>query len=435
MVLNFKFKNKICLAQMCDFYYIRKNKNNHMKGRIFKIISICVIFHIGHAEMRGNETEDYQRSTPTRKAVVGNIKRNIPRLAADTAMTASQIEKWRGEMSETMAKLMAHPSRQMCPPVRLSSAQRDGYRIERWQSFPLPETRVNFLVLIPDGVDENNPAVGGVLCIPGFGQTKELLAGEKRGDYDLVTGPDSVTPRAAMAKLYVEKGLVAVAVDNPSFGELSDNGVGDYLNTSRMLLEENWSYLGLTSWQDKIILDWLKQQPFINQDKLIVSGFSLGTEPMMVLGLLDNDIEAFVYNDFLCRTRERILVMDKPDEKGNRPFPNSIEHLIPGFLMEFDFPDIVAALSPRPVICTEGGLDRDFHIIEKIYENAGAPENFEYHHYEKYADPAERIMIGKDELPGNLDLWEFFRLVNVDSPNHYFKAEFVMPWLDRFLSE
>ena len=379
--------------------------------------------------------EDNKKSTSTRDAVVNIIKQNRPRLAADTTLDSAQLAVWREKMSAEMARLMKHPSAEVKTPKKLDEAKRDGYRIERWQAYPLEGMAVNFYALIPDSVSVLNPAPAGVLCIPGFGQTKELLAGEQTGIYDLSGQPPVEIPKAAMARLYAENGLVAVAVDNPSFGELSDNGVNDFLNTSRMLLEEDWNYLGLTSWQDKVILNWLKQQPYIDQERILVSGFSLGTEPLMVLGLLDNDIYAFVYNDFLCNTRERILVMDRPDEKGNRPFPNSIEHLIPGFLKEFDFPDIVAALAPRPVICTEGGLDRDFRIIGKVYENAGAPEAFEYHHYTKFADPADRAMLNAEELPGNLDRNEFFRLANVDSPNHYFKAEHVIPWLQKILEK
>ena len=371
----------------------------------------------------------------TREGVLKLMKRNPPRLTVDTTMDKQQLSEWRGEMSEAMKRLMKHPEKEAAPPQKIGEAKRDGYRIERWQSYPLEETPVNYYVLIPDGVSEVNKARGAVLCIPGFGQTKELVAGEPAGVYDLSQGPDSVLRQAAMARHFVNEGLVAVAVDNPSFGELSDNGYADFLNTSRILLEQDWHYLGLTSWQDKVILDWLKNQPYLDNEKVMISGFSLGTEPMMVLGLLDDDIYAFVYNDFLCRTRERIFVMDKPDEKGNRPFPNSDEHLIPGFLLEFDFPDIVAALSPRPVICTEGGLDRDFNIIKKVYENAGVPEAFTAYHYAKYADPADRVMLNETELPGNLNRNEFFRLANVDSPNHYFKTEHIMPWLDIVLPE
>ena len=399
-----------------------------MKKILYTIIVISLVFTFHYSLAQ-------EKSVSTRDAVLNLMKRNPPRLTVDTGMNAQQLKEWRGEMSETMSKLMKHPEHEAAPPVKIGEAQREGYRIERWQSYPLESSPVNYYVLIPDGVSEANKARGAVLCIPGFGQTKELVAGEPAGVYDLSQGPDSVLRQAAMARHFVNEGLVAVAVDNPSFGELSDNGYADFLNTSRILLEQDWHYLGLTSWQDKVILDWLKNQPYIDKEKVLISGFSLGTEPMMVLGLLDNDIYAFVYNDFLCRTRERIFVMDKPDAKGNRPFPNSDEHLIPGFLLEFDFPDIVAALAPRPVICTEGGLDRDFNIIRKVYENAGAPEAFTAYHYAKYADPADRQMLNATELPGNLKRDEFFRLANVDSPNHYFKTEHIIPWLHKILPE
>lgn len=377
-----------------------------------------------------NEDSEDINSTSTFHSIKSLTAQNKPRLTVDTTYNKEQLVEWRLEMKDAMKTLMQHPEKEFREPVKIADAQREGYKIEKWQSYPLPDSKVNFYVLIPDGVDENNPAKGGVLCIPGFGQTKELVAGEELGHYNLEK-PDSVLRKAAMAKHYVDKGLVAIAVDNPSFGELSNNGHNDYLYTSRLLLEEGWSYLGLASWQDKVILDWMKKQSYLDNEKIIVSGFSLGTEPLMVLGLLDDDIYGFVYNDFLCRTRERILVMDKPGKDGVMNFPNSIEHLIPGFLLEFDFPDIVAALSPKPVICTEGGLDRDFQIIQKIYEISEFPEAFEFHHYEKYKDPSDRIMKDKTELPGKLERDEFFKLVNVDPSNHYFKLEFVMPWIDR----
>ena len=171
----------------------------------------------------------------------------------------------------------------------------------------------------------------------------------------------------------------------------------------------------------------MKSRPEIDADRIIISGFSLGTEPMMVLGVMDPSIHAFVYNDFMCRTRERALVMNKPDDKGARPFPNSIEHLIPEFLTLFDFPDIVAALAPRPVICTEGGMDRDFGIISKAYSLAGAPGAFRFHHYAMFEDESMRQPL--DTLPSGIDRATFFRLANVDPPHHYFKAEHVLPWL------
>lgn len=369
----------------------------------------------------------------TRNAVEALMRQRPPRLEYRADMPADSLPAWRQRMSEAMTALMKHPSSQAKEPVKLLERRRDGYRIEKWMSYPFEGAEVPFYVLIPDRLRGGADKAPAALCIPGFGQTKELLAGENRGNYDLEGEPVENPGKSAMALQYVRQGLIAVAVDNPSSGELSDNGYSDYRSSSRFLLELGWSYLGLASWQDQVILDWMKTRPDIRSDRLIVSGFSLGTEPLMAIGLMDQSVYAFVYNDFLCRTRERALTLNKPDEDGARPFPNNIEHLIPEFLTEFDFPDIVAALAPRPVICTEGGMDRDFNLIADAYDKAGTPEAFTYYHYEKYADPANRVAL--DEMPSGIDRDEFFRLANVDPPHHYFKTEWVMPWLDKLLGE
>lgn len=357
-----------------------------------------------------------------------------PRLQYHEGMDSAQMAAWRGDVKTTMERLMYYPVPDSINPAKMIwSRQRDGYRIEKWESYPFEEAVVPYLVLIPDGVDASNPAPA-MLCIPGYGQTKELLAGETAIDPDKSEAKDM---RSAMARIYAKEGYVAVAVDNPAFGETDDlehlvgRGVGDYVTFSRALLELGWNYLGYTSYVDGVILNWMKTQPEMRNDRLVVSGFSLGTEPLMAIGVTDPDIYAFVYNDFLCTTRERALVMTLPDEKGNRPWPNDIAHLIPGFLLEFDFPDLVAALSPRPVICTEGGMDRDFNSVHSAFAAAGAPEAFESHHYVKFLDPADRVALEK--MPEGIDRATFFRLANVDPPSHYFKAEHILPWLKKIL--
>ena len=404
-----------------------------MIKRLIIIILVLTAFQTSaEASIGSDSARTDRRMLRTRSLVESLMRRNPPRLTfrPDEISRSGDFIRWQNDMKEAMQKLMRHPRFAAAEPKMIKRIDRDGYAIEKWESYPIDSVVVPFLVLIPDGVDLSRPAPAA-LCIPGFGQTKELLAGERIGNYDLSGDADSTLSRNTMALDFVKAGIVAVAVDNPSFGELADDGGPDYLETSRFLLECGWSYLGLTSWQDRVILEWMKKQPWVNSDRIIVSGFSLGTEPMMVLGLLDDSICAFVYNDFLCRTRERILTMDKPDENGKRYFPNSIEHLIPGFLLEFDFPDIVAALAPRPLICTEGGMDRDFSLVSRAYSVAGAPDNFEFHHYPKYADPADRVPL--QSMPAGIDRQTFFRLANVDPPSHYFKSALIMPWLQNIL--
>ena len=359
-----------------------------------------------------------------------------PRLGYKCGMDASQLAQWRDDVAATMRRLMAHPDTvDIALAKKIGEWRRDGYTLQKWESYPFAEAVVPFLVLVPDAVSADNPAPG-ILCIPGYGQTKEQLAGETAVDLDSSMVNQT---KAAMARMYAKEGYVAVAVDNPAFGESDDlerlagRWVGDYVTFARALLELDWNYLGYTSYVDKVILDWMKTAPDIRGDRLVISGFSLGTEPLMAIGVMDPDVYAFVYNDFLCTTRERALVMTLPDEKGNRPWPNDIAHLIPGFLKEFDFPDLVAALAPRPVICTEGGMDRDFDKVRDAFSASGAPAAFEAHHYAKYDDPSDRVFL--DTMPSGIDRATFFRLANVDPPSHYFKAEHILPWLRKILKD
>ncbi len=367
------------------------------------------------------------------RAIVHNLMDGRkPRLRYSSGMDSLQFAAWQDEVSRAMERLMRHPymtDTDIKSPTLTARYSRDGYTVERWEAYPLSGAVVPYLVLVPDGVDADNP-VPAILCIPGFGQTKELLCGESSIDLDSsVVDPG----RNSMAYHYVKEGYIAVAVDNPGCGEPCDlenmagSGRADYVTLSRALLELGWSYLGYTSYVDRHILEWMKTQPSMRADRLVVSGFSLGTEPLMALGAMDRDIYAFVYNDFLCTTRERALVMTMPDNNGMRPWPNDISHLIPEFLCEFDFPDIVASLAPRPLICTEGGLDRDFDLVRSAYSMAGEADAFTAYHYTKFADKADREPV--DSMPAGIDRSTFFRLANVDPPNHYFKAEHVLPWL------
>lgn len=352
------------------------------------------------------------------------LKHTVPECAFDTTFNRRRLASWRKRVRRAMEDIMCHPHIKNQPqPKRVAVRQKDGYTLEKWEFYPLPGCVSTFEVLVPDGVERSTPAV---LCIPGSGMDKEHLTGER----------PAANPHAAMALNIVRHGYIAVAVDNAASGEASDlehmaGSSYDYDTPSRILLELGWSWLGYTSYLDRQVLEWMKRQPLIRRDRIVVSGFSLGTEPLMVLGVMDPSIYAFVYNDFLCQTQERAIVMTAPDNNGRRPFPNSIRHLIPRFWQYFNFPDIVASLAPRHIIFTEGGLDRDLDLVRRAYAISGHPSNIETHHYPKYASFADRNHA--TALPEGLDRTEFYKSVNVDGANHYFKDELVLPWLDKIL--
>ncbi len=359
--------------------------------------------------------------------VVHHLLRNTtPRCAFDPNFSKSELESWQERVRTAMEEIMCHPEEKDLPqPVCISQIQKEGYRLEKWEFYPLPGCVSTFSVLIPDSLKTPAPAV---LCIPGSGMDEAHLTGEL----------PVKNSHAAMALHIARHGYIAVAVENAASGEAADleklaGSEYDYDTPSRILLELGWSWLGYTSYLDKQVLEWMKSQPFIRKDRIVLSGFSLGTEPLMVLGVMDPSVYAFVYNDFLCQTQERALVMTAPDEHGYRPFPNSIRHLIPRFWEYFNFPDIVASLAPRPLILTEGGLDRDLDCVKRAYEITGYPDCVNVYHYPKYASPQRRNPAL--HLPEGLDRTTFYESVNVDPANHYFKEELVLPWLDKILAE
>lgn len=363
------------------------------------------------------------------------LKQTQPTYAYKEGMSKKEFRKWQNNVRKAMKKIMNFPKETNQPAPKLVCVEkRTGYTLEKWEFFPFPKAVSTFLVLKPDYIKDKTPAV---LCIPGSGRTKEGLAGEE-GIHPKFN-EDYKNPKVCMALDIVKAGYVAVAVDNAAAGESADlerykQGKNyDYDVVSRFLLELGWHWLGYTSYLDMHVLNWMKKQPYIDKNRIVVSGFSLGTEPMMVLGVMDKDIYAFIYNDFLCQTQERALVMTKPNQHMRRPFPNSIRHLIPNYWKYFNFPDVAASLAPRPIIFTEGGLDRDFRLIKSAYKDAGEPNNVTYYHYPKYSDSSNRTDIEK--LPNNMDAKSYFKAVNVDPPAHYFKHELIIPWLIELLGQ
>ncbi len=400
-----------------------------------KLITLLVAIGFPVATLAGTETvsltesdRDDGRFANTRAVVQNLMESRKPALAFNPNFSREEFYQWKDRVGEEMAKLMKYPVEGKQPaPKMISDEQRDGYRLQKWECYPMPACVSPFLVLIPDGASERNPAPA-VLCIPGSGQSKESATSEASGDFP-----------GGMAYQFVKAGFVAVAVDNPCIGEASDLERGvependfDYENSSRFLLELGWSYQGYASFIDKCVLEWLKARDDVRWNRIFVCGFSLGTETLMILGVQDNSIFAFIYNDFLCRTRERALAMSTPGADGRRHFPNSIRHLTPGFLTQFDFPDLVAALAPQPVLCTEGGMDRDFELVKKAYKIAGADGAATCLHQPKYADPKDRIALEK--VPYEIDRQTFFRYANVDPRNHYFKGEIAIPWAKELIS-
>ena len=380
------------------------------------------------------------RHLSTRGFVQHLIRNAKPKLAFDSGFTPEQQKQWRLRVRAKLTELMNFPEPPPQPaPRRLWKRDRKSHVLEKWELYPEPGSVVPFLVLIPRDVAAGGRAPA-VMCFPGSSGSKENLAGEpplhpafKPRDRSHAGVQHGVRNQQALQ--YARAGLVAVAVDHPGNGELSDlakhrgAAVDDRNTLARYLIDFGRDYISLSVFQKRLILDWLRERPYVDSDRIALSGHSLGTEPLLAMAVLDPDIGAIVWNDFLCPNLERAKVATKPNARGVRPTANWLGHCVPGLWEWFDYPDLVAAFAPRPLLLTEGGPGHSLDIVRKAYEIVGASEKVSVHHYPKYANPIHR-RDGKP-IPEGLDDMEWLDHANVDAPRHYFKGYLAVPWLAR----
>lgn len=343
-----------------------------------------------------------------------------PKLAFDPQAGPEGFRAWRGRVWEKLVDILNFPHVPPQPEPRMVWAEaREGFTLQRWEAYPEPLSVVPFLVLVPEGCDERHPAPG-VVCCPGSDWSKESLAGEPELDGRPPKNDHWATNRQAL--YYVRAGMVAVATDNPGIGEQAEP---QWPERHELAMNGIWlgrHYESLSVSQRLPILQWLKSQAFVKG--VATSGHSLGAKAALLLAVLDPEVVAVVWNDFMSSWRGRAVATNL--------VRISIHQYVPGLLEWMDYPDLMAALAPRPLLISEGGRTEDLRVLRKAYEAQGAGEALEVVYYPKYATEDLRPL---DEvpLPEGLGAYEYLEYANVDVPQHCFKAGVCVPWLRRVM--
>ena len=367
------------------------------------------------------------RITSSIAAHMEMMRRYHPILALPSDISSEEFPVWQEKVKRKARELLLLPEFSNQPePVRLSRVQREGYAVEKWELYPDDVSVVPFLMLIPDGVNENNPAPA-VICLPGSTHSKELLAGEEL--LDRPTCRCSKYPdRNCMAKHYAQNGIIALAFDNPETAEVALDTAheGDYGSSSRIqmcfgLIQSGLCYAGISVFQKMSAVRFLKTLTFVDQNRLGVSAHSLGTMPALFLGLLCDEIKAVVFNDFVCDPRERYMaITEEPENRMEQNCGNW--HEIPGLWKWFGHQDLLAALAPKYLACNEGGADDYIQTVRRGFSLAHASDRLQISYYPKYSDPASRIH--PEEMPKyGLSSESYFEHGYVDAPDHSFRAE------------
>lgn len=354
------------------------------------------------------------------------IRRARPELSLPEDLSGEKFPQWQLRVRERLTELLRMPERTPQPePKRLSTVQRDGYRTERWEFYPDDVSAIPVLLEIPDGADAARPAPL-VLCFPGSNQSKEFFAGEPLLDYPparRVRYPE----RNQMGRWYVKSGMIACVFDPLSIGEsaMPTSEPSDCGNKTRRelvygLLMSGRNYLGLSVFQASLFLDFLKTLPFVDKERVAVSGHSLGSEIAVSLAVLRGDVKALVFNDFLSDPRIAFTaVTDVEEDYGERE--SNLVHILPGFFSSFGFQDLCAAAAPRYLALNEGGAEEYVQTVQRAYAAVGCPERLQVSQYPKYAGPESRTW--HEPVPDRgLTAEEYYRMNYVDVPDHSFRA-------------
>lgn len=352
------------------------------------------------------------------------MKRQTPKLSFDPQMKLEDFPAWQQALRTKVVELMAFPDVPKQPSSkRLWIRNRDGYQLQKWESYPEPGSVVPFVLVIPDGVNQNSPAPA-VMCFPGSTGSLESLVGEPevfpKAKAKFAKSPEWKRQDNRMALHFAKRGMIGVAIANPATNDTDS----DIRNRTDVSLNAIWlgrSYVGISSFQKATILQWVSEQPFVDHDRIAVCGHSLGSEPTDVLGVLYPDlIKAVIHNDFCCNWIERSIAQNGALSPAH--------HIVPGMYQWYDATDLEAAIAPRPLLFTEGGRANQLARIAAAFRLNGVEKNLKVYHYTKYVDPRSRVHDFKP-LPEGLSSDEYLDHANVDVQEHCFRPKRAVPWL------
>ena len=252
---------------------------------------------------------------------------------------------------------------------------RPGYRVERVVYSSAPGFDVPGLLLIPDTVSAANPAPA-VLCLHGYVPgAKDEISGEMQ------------TPKSReglarygddYARQFVQRGLVAFAIDLPDWGERESReefkgppGMDARDVAAVLAAFAGRSYSGLSVFDSIRALDYLETRPEVKRGAIGCAGFSAGGTLAAWLAALDRRVKAAGISGYFGSWRRLAA-----EGRGWRP-----TSIVPGFFPDLDVQITLAAVAPTPFVVAFEHRNRvpeaeaDMGVVRDVYRGFEAENN------------------------------------------------------------
>ncbi len=281
----------------------------------------------------------------------------------------NSTDDFRARLLECLGGAWPEPC-ELEPELR-DSIPKDGYRIASITYQVEPGMRVAALLLIPDGVDADQPAPAIAVWHQHNGQW-HLGKSEPAG----LAGDPMHHTGVALAR----EGYIVLCPDALCFEERRSEHLrgGDF---------ERFEFLRYVTagrsmaWKNILdmrrAIDYLCQRPEVDSERIGCYGHSMGATHTWLVGPWESRLKCLVANcclpTYAAIQRMHLL----------HCFPN----FVPGLQQFGDTPDIAALIAPRPLHMNFGELDAGSPIrevraglerIARVYRDADAPDRFSH---------------------------------------------------------
>ncbi|MGP9800671.1 dienelactone hydrolase family protein [Rheinheimera sp. NSM] len=304
----------------------------------------------------------------------------------------NDIQHWRAQGRAALREALLWPDEPVDFAAELvKNEARDGYSAQLWSVQLTKQSRVQLMLLQPD-VAKPAPAV---LLLHDHGARFDI--GKEKWLQPFAT--DMRLPAAQqwadkyfsgnfVGDALAKQGYLVLAAD--TFG-WSDRGPVEF--SAQQSLAANMfmlgrSLAGMAAYEDLRLVQFIKQLPQADSNRLAVLGFSMGAFRAWQLAALTDDIKAGVAVAWLNSYRH-LITPGNNILKGQSAF----YMLHPGLAAKSDIPDIAALAAPKAMLFINGGKDKlmpqagvkqAYAQLAKVWQAHGAADKLATTLYPQY---------------------------------------------------
>lgn len=296
------------------------------------------------------------------------------------------IGQWKNHARAVLRQSLLWPDNPVAfSPQLTDTEQRQGYRAERWLIQLTAESRVPVILLIPESLTTPAPVM--------------LLLHDHGAFFDIgkekMIRPFKHSPQQGVAQRWADKyfsgrfigdelaaqGYLVVAADSFGWGERGPLAFEQQQALAANFMLMGRSLAGMVAYEDLRLVDFIRQLPQADTQRIGVLGFSMGAFKAWQLAALTDDIKATVAVAWM-NSWQQLVVPGNNALKGQSAF----YMLHPGLNAKLDIADVAAIAAPAAMLLINGekdtlmpvkGVQQAYQQLRQIWQQYNADDKLD----------------------------------------------------------